>query len=126
MTRRHSSSLISRNGLLGRSAALFSSASTAPNFLIASSAMRLQSSGLPTSPMTTSVSAPSFCGFLGDALAGGAIARAVEHDVEAVLGQAQHAGAADVAARAGDQRGLPRSGHQMTPLALRAAIALPS
>ena len=60
MTRRQSASLISRNGLLGRSAALFSSTSTAPNALIASSAMRLQSSGLPTSPMTTSVLAPSF------------------------------------------------------------------
>ena len=60
MTRRHSASLISRNGLLGRSAALFTSTSTAPNCLIAASAIVLQSSGLPTSPMTTSVLAPNF------------------------------------------------------------------
>src|SRR5216684_160080 len=60
MMRRHSASLISRNGLLGRSAALFTRTSTAPNCLIAVSAIFLQSSGLPTSPMTTSVLAPSF------------------------------------------------------------------
>ena len=45
--------------MLGRSAALFTSTSTAPNCFIAASAMRLQSSGSPTSPITTSVLAPS-------------------------------------------------------------------
>jgi hypothetical protein len=60
----------------------------------------------------------------GDVLASGAIARPVDGDVEAVFGQAQHAGAADVAARAGDQRGPPGFCHQITPPALSAAIAL--
>src|ERR1700730_474534 len=60
MMRRHSASLISRNGLLGRSAALLSSTSTAPNCLTAASAVRWPSSGLPTSPMTPSVLAPRF------------------------------------------------------------------
>ena len=64
MTRCHSVSLISRNGLFGRSAALFSRASTEPKALIASSAMRLHSAGLPTSPMMTSVLTPNFAASL--------------------------------------------------------------
>jgi hypothetical protein len=58
MTRRQSASLISRKGLAGRSAALFTSTSTEPNFAIASWAMRRHSSALPTSAITTSVSTP--------------------------------------------------------------------
>src|SRR5689334_15884356 len=59
ITRCQSASLLSRNGLFGRSAALFSSASTAPNALMASSAMRRHSSGRPTSPMTTIALTPN-------------------------------------------------------------------
>ena len=88
--------------------------------------MRLHSSGLPTSPMTTSVLAPSFSASLATLSQAARSLEPLSDDVEAVLGQAQHAGAADVAARAGDQRGLPCRGHQMTPPALSASIALRS
>src|SRR5262249_17798920 len=60
MTRCQSASAISRNVLLGLSAALLIRASTAPNALIASSAMRLHSAALPTSPMTTIALTPNF------------------------------------------------------------------
>src|SRR5262245_29819974 len=59
ITRCHSVSLISRKALPGRTAALLTSASMLPKRARASPAIRLQSSALPTSPMTISVSAPS-------------------------------------------------------------------
>ena len=59
ITRRQSESLISRKRPSGRSAALFTSTSTAPKLAIASRAMRAHSSATPTSAMATKASTPS-------------------------------------------------------------------
>jgi hypothetical protein len=61
--------------------------------------------------------------FLRDPLAGGSIARAVDRNVEAVFRQAEHAGAPDVLAGAGDEGGLAVRCHQTTPPARSFSIA---